>query len=131
MNFEQHHLTEEKLIFSDKEKVYAILTNLVKNAVKYTFEGSIEVGCKNIGENIEFFVKDTGIGIPKHRQTAIFDRFVQADIADRMAYQGAGLGLSIAKAYAEMLGGDIWLESEEAKGSTFWVRLPQQSHQNP
>jgi CheY-like chemotaxis protein len=69
-------------------------------------------------------VKDTGIGIPKDRQEAIFERFVQADIADKMAYQGAGLGLSITKAYIEMLGGKIWVESEVGVGSTFYFTLP-------
>jgi CheY-like chemotaxis protein len=69
-------------------------------------------------------VKDTGIGIPKDRQKAIFERFTQADIADVQARQGAGLGLSIAKAYVEMLGGRIWVESEQGKGSTFYFTLP-------
>ena len=69
-------------------------------------------------------MKDTGIGIPKDRQSAIFERFVQADISDKMARQGAGLGLSISKAYVEMLGGKIWVESEEGIGSTFYFTLP-------
>jgi CheY-like chemotaxis protein len=72
----------------------------------------------------EFYVKDTGIGIPKDRQSAIFERFIQADISDKMARQGAGLGLSISKAYVEMLGGKIWVESEEGIGSTFYFTLP-------
>ncbi|HMM12920.1 MAG TPA: PAS domain S-box protein, partial [Bacteroidales bacterium] len=111
----------QTVIYTDKEKLYAILTNLVKNAIKYTHKGQIELGYVHKGNDcIEFFVKDTGIGIPKNRQTAVFDRFVQADIEDRMAYQGAGLGLTISKAYVEMLGGKIWVESEEGKGSTFW-----------
>lgn len=69
-------------------------------------------------------MKDTGIGIPKDRQEAIFERFIQADISDKMALQGAGLGLSISKAYVEMLGGKIWLESETGKGSTFYFTIP-------
>jgi CheY-like chemotaxis protein len=69
-------------------------------------------------------VKDTGIGIPLSRQEAIFERFIQADIYDKMARQGAGLGLSITKAYIEMLGGTIWVESAEGKGSTFYFTLP-------
>jgi hypothetical protein len=72
-------------------------------------------------------VKDTGIGIPKNRQAAIFERFIQADIADKMARQGAGLGLAIAKAYVEMLGGKIWVESEEGIGSTFYFTHPYQN----
>jgi len=108
----------------DREKVYAILTNLVKNAIKYTHSGKIELGCARKGGVMEIYVKDTGIGIPKDRQEAIFERFIQADIANRMAYQGAGLGLAITKAYVEMLGGKIWVESEEGKGSTFYFTLP-------
>lgn len=109
---------------TDREKVFAILTNLVKNAIKFTDQGSIEFGCKPNGALIEFFVKDTGIGIPKDRQLAIFDRFIQADIEDSRAFQGAGLGLSISKAYAEMLGGKMWVESEEGKGSEFYFTIP-------
>ena len=69
-------------------------------------------------------MKDTGIGISKERQEAIFERFIQADITDAMAKQGAGLGLSITKTYIEMLGGKIWVESEEGIGSTFYFTLP-------
>jgi CheY-like chemotaxis protein len=69
-------------------------------------------------------VKDTGLGIQKDRQEAIFERFIQADIADKMANQGAGLGLSITKAYVEMLGGKIWVESDLGIGSMFYFTLP-------
>ena len=112
------------VINTDREKLYAILTNLVKNAVKYTENGSIEFGYTVEKSFIQFYVKDTGIGIPEDRQLAIFERFIQADIADKMARQGAGLGLSISKAYVEMLGGKIWVESEEGVGSTFYFTLP-------
>jgi len=119
---------QEATIKTDSEKLYAILTNLVKNAIKYSNEGAIEF-CYNLknekkAAELEFYVKDTGIGIPKDRQDAIFERFIQADIDDKMAHQGAGLGLAITKAYVEMLGGKIWLESEEGKGSTFYFTLP-------
>jgi PAS domain S-box-containing protein len=124
----------EATITTDREKLYAILINLVKNAIKYTKEGAIEFGYKRVetlhatslpGQTfLQFYVKDTGIGIPKDRQEAIFERFIQADIADKMAYQGAGLGLSITKAYVEMLGGKIWVESEVGEGSTFYFILP-------
>jgi signal transduction histidine kinase/ActR/RegA family two-component response regulator len=119
---------KEASVSTDPEKLYAILTNLVKNAIKYTNEGSIEFGYvrKSYGEfaELEFFVKDTGIGIPKDRHEAIFERFIQADISDRQAYQGAGLGLAIAKAYVDMLGGKIRVESEPGKGSAFSFTLP-------
>jgi len=117
-------------IKSDKEKVYSILTNLVKNAIKYTDAGAIEFGYSLKSGTMEkasellFYVKDTGVGIPKERQVAIFERFIQADIADVHAREGAGLGLSITKAYVEMLGGKIWVESEEGKGSTFYFTIP-------
>jgi len=122
---------KQAIIKTDREKLYAILVNLVKNAIKFTKKGSIEFGyeivvvdAQNNVHQIRFHVKDTGIGIPKNRQEAIFERFVQADIADKMAYQGAGLGLSISKAYAEMLGGEIFVESEEGLGSTFYFTVP-------
>jgi hypothetical protein len=124
----------EAIIKADREKLYAILTNLVKNAIKYTEKGSIEFGYDLINDSKEkesgrtsklrFYVKDTGIGIPRDRQDAIFERFIQADISDKMAKQGAGLGLSISKAYAEMLGGRIWVESDEKTGSEFYIELP-------
>jgi CheY-like chemotaxis protein len=73
---------------------------------------------------LEFYVKDTGIGIPKDKQDAIFERFIQADIEDRKARQGTGLGLAISKSYVNMLGGEIWVESEDGVGSTFYFTLP-------
>lgn len=114
----------EAIILTDKEKLYSILTNLVKNAIKYSNTGEIEFGYNKKDEFIEFYVKDTGIGIPEDRQKAIFERFIQADISNKMARQGAGLGLSISKAFVEKLGGKIWVESEVGQGSTFYFTLP-------
>jgi hypothetical protein len=111
-------------IKTDGDKLFGILSNLVKNAIKYSDNGSIEFGYFLKGKNIEFFVKDTGIGIPEDRQDAIFERFIQADIADVQARQGAGLGLSISKAFVELLGGKIWVESDLGKGSVFYFTLP-------
>lgn len=111
-------------ISTDKEKVYAILTNLIKNAIKYTNAGSIEFGCEIKGKFLRYFVKDTGIGIYKDKMKIIFERFRQASESHTRDFEGAGLGLSISKAYAEMLGGQIWAESEEGKGSTFFVTIP-------
>jgi len=119
---------KDAIIQTDREKLYAILTNLIKNAIKYTMVGFIEFGYKIVETqciaSLQFYVKDSGIGVPKDRQEAIFERFIQADIEDRMAYQGAGLGLAITKAYVEMLGGKIGVESEEGIGSTFYFTLP-------
>ena len=119
---------QEAFIQSDSEKIYGILANIIKNAIKFTEEGTIELGVQLKTEKesseLEFYVRDTGIGIPKDRQKPIFDSFIQADISGEMAYQGAGLGLSISKAYADLLGGKIWVESEEGKGSVFYFTLP-------
>ncbi|MFA5971589.1 MAG: ATP-binding protein [Lentimicrobiaceae bacterium] len=119
---------KKAIIITDREKLYAILTNLVKNAVKYTNKGTIEFGYNLVGQHaaplLRFYVKDTGIGIPADRQKAIFERFIQSDIEDKKAQQGAGLGLTITKSYIEMLGGTIWVDSEEGKGSTFYFTIP-------
>jgi signal transduction histidine kinase/CheY-like chemotaxis protein len=120
--------TKEAFIKSDSEKIYGILTNLVKNSIKYSETGTIELGLtlkkRNETKELEFYIKDTGIGIPHDRKISIFERFIQADISDKRAYQGAGLGLSISKAYVEMLGGKIWVETEEKKGSKFTFTIP-------
>ncbi len=119
---------ELAIINTDSDKLYAIITNLIKNALKFTNYGSIEFGYTTNDDELRFFVKDTGIGISKDKQQVIFKRFMQADIEDKMARQGAGLGLAIAKAYVEMLGGKIWVESDEGVGSTFYFTLPYQKN---
>lgn len=113
-----------EIVETDKTKFISILSNLIKNAIKYTDSGKINIGCDKNDQELIFYVKDTGIGIPKNRQTAIFNRFEQADIEDTRALQGSGLGLTIAKSYVEMLGGRIWVESEPDKGSQFYFTLP-------
>lgn len=130
----QEELFDKELVIrSDQEKFLAIVSNLVKNAIKFTTQGGIEFGCLGIHAmpepSLQFFVRDTGIGIPADRQEAVFERFVQADLSDRSAYQGAGLGLSISKAYVEMLGGSIWVESSTVEepgipGTTFYFSIP-------
>lgn len=122
---------ERAVVETDKEKLYAVLINLVKNAIKYTSEGYIEFGYrlnqKDGSAHIEYFVKDTGAGIPHDRQNAVFERFVQADANDKRALEGTGLGLAISKAYVEMLGGRIWLESppeNSVLGTVFYFTLP-------
>lgn len=117
-------LRNETNIITDPEKLYAVLTNLVKNAIKYTKKGEINIGYIKHVDFYQFYVRDTGIGIPPERRKAVFERFIQADIEDRQAYQGAGLGLAISKAYVEMLGGKIDLSSEVEVGSEFFFTLP-------
>jgi len=120
--------TNNATIITDTEKLYGILTNLLKNAIKHTYKGAIEIGysLKSDGDQnlLEFFVTDSGNGIPEDRLDVIFDRFMQADMSNKTAYQGAGLGLSISKAYVEMLGGTIWVESKHGEGSTFRFTIP-------
>ncbi len=115
---------EEAVINTDKEKVYAILTNLIKNAIKFTKNGTIEFGYLQDDGKVMFFIKDTGIGIPVSKQKRIFERFVQANSGMSSVYEGAGLGLAISKAYVEMLGGEIWIESEQGKGTCFYFTIP-------
>jgi len=118
----------DTFIKTDKEKVYAILTNLVKNAIKFTKSGSIEFGYSLKSgidaKELEFYVKDTGMGIPEEQKGFIFDRFRQGSESLTRNYEGAGLGLAISKAYVEMLGGRIWVESKVGKGSRFYFTLP-------
>ncbi|MBE0423221.1 MAG: hypothetical protein IBX66_04715 [Lutibacter sp.] len=91
----------------------------MKNAIKFTIFGSIEFGCEKNGNFLKFYVKDTGIGIPQEQKTLIFERFRQGSESLNRNYEGAGLGLLISKAYVELLGGKIWVESETGKGSAF------------
>ncbi|MGM0624696.1 MAG: response regulator [Bacteroidota bacterium] len=115
----------ERLIFlSDENKISSILTNLIKNALKFTSKGEIRMGYNIRNETLDFFVEDTGIGIPDNRQKAIFERFIKSDLQDKKAFQGSGLGLAISKSYAEMLGGTIQLTSEPGYGTKFIVSLP-------
>jgi len=120
--------TNEAFIKTDVEKLYGILNNLLKNAIKHTDKGAIELGYElksnDKQTNLEFFVTDSGNGIPEDRLDVIFDRFMQSDTSNKTAYQGAGLGLSISKAYVEMLGGTIWVESKQGIGSTFRFTIP-------
>jgi PAS domain S-box-containing protein len=110
---------EDNIISTDNDKLYAILTNLIKNAVKFTKEGEIEFGCSKKGKLLEFYVRDTGKGIPDEQQQMVFERFRQGSEAHNREYEGSGLGLAISKAYVQMLGGQITVESSEGVGSKF------------
>jgi PAS domain S-box-containing protein len=115
---------EVSLIYTDRVKLESIISNLLKNAIKFTSTGHIDFGNYLDGESIVFYVKDTGQGIRPDRLEVIFHRFVQADLSHTRPHEGSGLGLSIVKAYIELLGGKIWVESEIEKGSTFYFSLP-------
>ena len=114
----------EDVVKTDYEKLYAILTNLIKNAIKYTDEGRVEFGYEKKNGVVEFYVKDTGIGIDDNRHEDIFKRFIQVQQGPNRFYEGAGLGLAITKAYVELLAGKIWVKSEEGKGSRFYFTIP-------
>lgn len=114
---------EESIISTDSTKLTQILTNLLGNALKFTQQGYINFGYKRKGKQLEFFVEDSGKGIPQNMQKLIFNRFSQVETADSRNLGGSGLGLSISKAYAEMLGGKIWVTSQLGKGTTFYFTI--------
>ncbi len=115
---------ETAVIKTDKTKLDSILSNLIKNALKFTDYGRIGFGCRIKGDFIEFFISDTGIGIPENMQKEIFKRFVQVENELSKNYEGSGIGLSIVEAYVHLLGGKVWLESYSGTGSTFRFTLP-------
>ena len=115
---------EETVIFADVERLRQIFNNLMSNAIKFTINGSIEIGYQPKGEMVEFFVRDTGIGIPAEYHDSIFERFRQVEAGNSRKYGGNGLGLAISKNLVELMGGKIWIDSESGKGSTFYFTLP-------
>lgn len=130
LNLSLYFPDEECLMVTDEGKVTQIITNLVSNAIKFTDCGTIDIGYRVSEANVEFWVKDTGIGISPEDQPIVFDRFRQVDSSPKKNYGGTGLGLSICKAYVEMLGGDIGVKSQVGKGSRFYFTLPFQSVQS-
>jgi len=121
---EKKEVTTDKAFHSDKHKLNSILTNLIKNALKFTSEGHVKIGYSISDERFSFYVSDTGIGIEREKQNAVFNHFVQADTSISSRFEGSGLGLSICREYTKMLNGDIRIESEIDKGSTFFVDIP-------
>lgn len=119
-------------VMMDKRKVRQVLTGLIENAIKYTFEGSISIGAKITDNRLRFYVRDTGIGVPLSEQEFIFQRFYRGQEGQKMAVRGNGLGLSIAARIVEVMGGTIGLISEPGKGSEFFVILAvDHSHPEP
>ena len=116
--------TKELLIESDENKLRQILINFITNAIKFTNRGFVTIGAKAKKEFIEFYVQDTGIGIPAEFQDHLFERFRQVESAYTRKHGGNGLGLAISKALVEILGGEVWMETEMGKGSTFYFSIP-------
>ena len=115
---------EESIIETDSIKLNQVLTNLIQNAFKFTSKGGIDFGYTRKEKCLEFYVIDSGIGIPAGKKEKIFERFHQADNSLTRNHEGAGLGLSISKALVEMMGGKIRVESVDGAGSTFCFTLP-------
>ena len=122
---------EETNIITDTTKLIQILSNLLNNAIKFTARGSVDFGYDLKAGFLEFYVNDTGIGIPVEHQDKIFNRFYQVDDTISRKFGGTGIGLSICKAYVELLGGKIWFTSQSGKGSSFRFTIPYKvSNQN-
>ena len=112
------------IVNTDEDRLRQVITNLLNNALKFTNEGSVEIGCEELDEHIQFYVKDTGIGIDKEMLGRVFDRFYKVERTKKVIYGGNGLGLTITKNIIDALEGDIWVESEVGKGTTFWFVIP-------
>lgn len=119
---------------SDPSRLRQVLINITGNSLKFTHEGGVTINLKTVScdndlnqeekQILLFSIHDTGIGIPENQRESIFDSFSQADRKTTRLYGGTGLGLSISKRIIELMNGDIWVESEEGKGSTFYFKLP-------
>jgi signal transduction histidine kinase/CheY-like chemotaxis protein len=112
------------VIRSDLVKIKQVLNKLVSNAIKFTSNGSVSINLSRSQDNMLFSVADTGIGVSEFDKEVIFDRFRQAEIGLSRSYGGSGLGLAISKGYIEFLGGKIWVDSQQGKGSVFTFTIP-------
>jgi PAS domain S-box-containing protein len=126
LRFGLQPLTDPSLnnILTDKVKLKQVLINLISNAVKFTEEGIITGGCKPAVNNLVFYITDTGIGIPAANQQVVFERFIQLNQMNTWNAGGNGLGLSIVKGLVNLMGGEVFLDSEPGKGSTFSFTIP-------
>jgi PAS domain S-box-containing protein len=124
LNYSMSLPENEDIIKTDETKLIQIISNLLGNALKFTKKGSIDFGYVIKNKYLEFYIKDTGIGIPEDMHKVIFERFRQVETAMARDYEGSGLGLSISKAYVELLGGKIWLTSKPGEGSVFYFTIP-------
>ncbi len=111
-------------LFTDNAKLSQILRNFISNALKFTVQGEVRVSALQAGDSITFSVADTGIGIAPEHQEAIFSDFTQVDSPIQKRLRGTGLGLSLSRRFAELLGGKVTLTSVPGKGSTFSVTVP-------
>lgn len=117
-------------IYTDKDKLERILINLLNNALKYTNHGSVEFGYKVDYNDIRFFVKDTGIGIEPVNREKVFERFWHMNDFEDEHFAGIGLGLSVCKAYIQLLNGEIWFDSKPGEGTSFFFTIPYEAVEN-
>ena len=115
---------QDSIILTDPAKLNQILTTLISTALKFTFSGRIEIGCRLVDGKVEFKVSDTGRGIPKELQANIFKYFSPDESILAKKKAGAGIGLAISYTFVRHLGGDMWFTSGEGEGSVFWFTLP-------
>lgn len=115
---------QDLIITSDKSKIEKALILVLRNAIKFTEEGTIEYGLEQKSDKIIFYIKDTGVGIPENKQDIVFDKFRQVDDSDTRKFGGMGLGLAFVKKIVESLDGKVWFDSVEGKGSTFYFSIP-------
>ncbi len=125
LNLKKTYKEKGFILRTDPYRFKQILTNLLSNALKFVEDGFVEFGYTGIEPGfVQFFVKDSGIGIQRDKQHLVFQRFGQIDNTAKRNHEGTGLGLSITKQLVELLGGKIWFDSEFSKGTTFYFTLP-------
>ena len=123
--YKEEEANEKKLLFGDTKHIRQVLNILADNALKFTLKGAIALGVAYLTPGqVTFYISDTGIGIPEGKQKSIFEPFVQADSSLKRAYEGLGIGLSLARRIARAMSGDITLISKSGEGSTFYFSLP-------
>jgi signal transduction histidine kinase len=113
----------------DPDRMREVITNLFDNAVKYTDQGKINIGLTGNDQVVQFYIKDTGNGIPTEDISHLFQKFYRVDSSATRTIGGTGLGLFICRKIVELYDGRIWVESEIGKGSTFFINLPRISTQ--
>lgn len=113
-------------IFSDENRIQQVIENLIKNSVDFVPEegGKISIETQKSNDFVTFSVRDNGIGIPKDKEKFLFNKFYQVDTSHTRKHGGTGLGLVICKGFVNGLGGKIWCESEEGKGTAFFFTIP-------
>ncbi|MBN2520110.1 MAG: hypothetical protein JXB17_06380 [Bacteroidales bacterium] len=124
LKFVENEFSNELILFNDKVRFRQVFNNLLSNAYKYTENGSIHYGFMINKTYVQFFVTDTGIGINENDYNNIFNHFFKIENKTTKLYGGTGLGLAISKKLVELMGGKIWVKSDEKKGSTFYFTLP-------